>query len=317
MKIFFNRIARKEAYGGGSHFVTAMSDYLKEKGHEVVFHMTNKNSKQPIEDIDLIFLIDPRPGDIGYSINHAIAYKNQVNPKVKILHRVNECDARKNTDFMDNMLIETSSFTDKTIFISTWLKEYFIEKDFKNAKNSSVIYNGCNRGHFYPDKEKQKTDKIKIVTHHWSDNWMKGFDLYKFIDQEIVNDRFEFTYIGRYCKDYKPKNTKIISPLWGPHLGKELRKHDIYVTASRFEPCGMHHVEGAASGMPVIYYEDCGGINELCNNHGEMYKDFDDFKSKLEKIANDLTTYQKKINYDQLDIKNCCEKFYQEILEMF
>ena len=30
MKIFFNRIARKEAYGGGSHFVTAMSDYLKE-----------------------------------------------------------------------------------------------------------------------------------------------------------------------------------------------------------------------------------------------------------------------------------------------
>ena len=146
---------------------------------------------------------------------------------------------------------------------------------------------------------------------------MKGFDLYKFIDQEIVNDRFEFTYIGRYCKDYKPKNTKIISPLWGPHLGKELRKHDIYVTASRFEPCGMHHVEGAASGMPVIYYEDCGGINELCNNHGEMYKDFDDFKSKLEKIANDLTTYQKKINYDQLDIKNCCEKFYQEILEMF
>jgi len=315
MKIFFNRIKRKEAYGGGSHFVTSMVDYLEKKGHVVVFQMQEKDNV--IKDIDVIFLIDPRPGDIGYSINHAIAYKNQINKNVKIIHRVNECDARKNTSFMDEMLVETSKHTDKTVFISKWLKEYFIEKGFKNAKNSSVIYNGCNISHFFPMKNKKIKDKIKIVTHHWSDNWMKGFDLYKFIDQEVVDDQFEFTYIGRYCKDYKPTNTKLIDPLWGPELGAELRKHDIYVTASRFEPCGMHHVEGAASGMPIIYYKDCGGINELCKNHGEEYSNFDDFKLKLELIANNIEKYKNKINYENLDIEKCCEKFYQEILEMF
>ena len=128
MKIFFNRIVRNEAYGGGSQFVTSMVDYLKRQGHDVVFHLVDQDEQKVIKDIDVIFLIDPRPGDIGYSINHAIAYKKQINPKVKILHRVNECDARKNTDFIDKMLVETSMHTDKTVFISKWLKDYFVKK---------------------------------------------------------------------------------------------------------------------------------------------------------------------------------------------
>jgi len=317
LKIFFNRITRKEAYGGGSHFVTAMVEYLERKGHKVVFHLVDPKSHQVIKDIDVIFLIDPRPGDIGYSVNHVVAYKNQVNPKVKVLHRVNECDARKNTDFIDNILVETSKFTDKTVFISNWLKEYFIKKSFKNAINSNVIYNGCNLKHFFPRKSKKTTQKIKIVTHHWSDNWLKGFDLYKHIDENIVNSNYEFTYVGRYTKDYQPVNTRIVSPLWGPNLGSELRKHDIYVTASRFEPCGMHHIEGAASGLPVIYHRNCGGINEMCNLHGEEFNSLENFKSTLEKVSKNLESYKNKINMSQLNIELCCEKFYEEILGMF
>jgi len=315
MKIFFNRVPRYEAYGGGSHFVTSMVDYLRKMNCEIIFNLVD-NQKNVVKDVDLIFLIDPRPGDIGYSINHALDYKHNINPDVKILHRVNECDARKNTDFMDDLLIQTSNYTDKTIFISEWLKKYFFEKGFKNASNSKVIYNGCNLEHFYPEKDKKKNDKIKIVTHHWSDNWLKGFDLYKFIDQEVVGEKYEFTYIGRYNQDYQPKNTKVIDPLWGPELGKEIRKHDIYVTASRFEPCGMHHVEGAASGLPVIYYKDCGGINELCKNHGEEYQDFNEFVRKLDIVSNNIEEYRKKIDYNTLDIEYCCENFYNELLEM-
>jgi glycosyltransferase involved in cell wall biosynthesis len=315
VKIFFNRIPRKEPYGGGSHFVTEMSHYLSEKGHDVCFTLYEDNTKKIMTDIDVIFLIDPRPGDTGFSINHILEYKSKFNPSVKILHRVNECDKRKNTNFMDSLLIETSKFTTKTVFISQWLKEYFIEKGFRNAAGSPVIYNGCNTKYFYPENRKQN-NKIKIVTHHWSDNWMKGFDLYKFIDQEVVSEKYEFTYVGRYCKEYSPKNTNVIPPLYGPKLGEELRKHDIYVTASRFEPCGMHHIEGAASGMPVIFYKDSGGINEMCKNHGEEYNDFKDFKKKLETISNNIADYQKKINFEDLDIKKCCENFYIQILNM-
>lgn len=308
MKIFFNRVPRYEPYGGGSHFVTAMCEYLTSHGHNVVFHLE--------ENIDVIFMIDPRPGDIGYSINHILAYKNQF-PNVKILHRINECDSRKNTKGLDELLIASAERSDSVIFISEWLKKYFKSKGFD--KNCPVIYNGCKLDHFFPKREKSQGEKIKIVTHHWSDNWMKGFDLYKDIDLWLDGDakkEYEFTYIGRYCKEYEPKNTKLVEPLHGASLGEELRNHDIYVTASRFEPCGMHHIEGAASGMPVIYHKDTGGIVELCKNHGEIYESFPEFLNKLEMIKSDLDRYREKIKYDFLDINRCCESFYSEILRL-
>jgi len=307
-KIFFNRVPRTEPYGGGSHFVTCMVNYLEKHGHNVVFHLE--------EDIDLIFMIDPRPGDIGYSINHIHQYKTQ-NPKVKILHRINENDARKNTDFMDNVLLQSSLLADEVVFISNWLKDYFIGKGFN--KNYSVIYNGCNLNHFYPSKEKSKSNKIKLVTHHWSDNWLKGFDLYKKIDEYLIENpesNYEFTYVGRYNSSYSPKATNLVEPLYGKELGDELRKHDIYVTASRNEPCGMHHVEGAASGLPVIFHSGCGGINELCIKHGEEYSTFDEFFSILDFVSNNLSLYQNKIDYENLDIEKCCEKFYSKIKEL-
>ena len=107
-----------------------------------------------------------------------------------------------------------------------------------------------------------------------------------------------------------------MSPLHGADLGKELRKHDVYVTASRFEPCGMHHIEGAASGMPVIYHKDTGGIVELCKNHGEDYESFPEFLNKLKLIKENINDYKEKIKYDFLDINRCCKSFYDEILRL-
>ena len=302
MKILFNRLERHEPWGGGSSFVNAMCSLLREKDHEIVFSLEN--------NVDLIFMIDPRPGDTGISINEIIRYKI-VNPKTKILYRINECDARKNTAGMDNLLIQSTNHVDKVIFISEWLKEYFHKKGL-NVDDADVVYNGCDLNNFYPMVS--NTKKIKLVTHHWSDNWMKGFDLYKDIDEYMNNNsEFEFTYIGRYSNLYNPVNTRIVAPLYGKALGEELRKHDIYVTASRNEPCGMHHIEGAASGLPVIYHKNTGGIVEMCVNHGEEYETFENFLDCLDKIKTNLTVYKKKINRDHLDIKTCCENFYQHI----
>ena len=303
MKIFFNRLERYEPWGGGSSFVNSMCNFLRSKDCEVTFKLD--------KGIDLIFMIDPRPGDTGVSIHEIINYKIQ-NKNVKILHRINECDARKNTDFMDNLLIQCTQYVDKVIFISDWLKTYFKNKGL-DTTNASIVYNGCNLNNFYPGST-SKNKKIKLVTHHWSDNWMKGFDLYKSIDKYIEDNKdVEFTYVGRYSNLYIPKNTNIVKPLYGKELGEELRKHDIYVTASRNEPCGMHHIEGAASGLPVIYHKETGGIIEMCVNHGEEYETFEEFLDCVNKIRNNIDFYRKKINRDNLDIQQCCEKFYHHI----
>ena len=61
-----------------------------------------------------------------------------------------------------------------------------------------------------------KNGKIRLCTHHFSDNYLKGFHIYNKLD-EILPDypNIEFTYIGNYNKNYRPKNIKIISNAGG------------------------------------------------------------------------------------------------------
>ena len=191
----------------------------------------------------------------------------------------------KGTSEIDRLLLACMSISDGVVFISQWLKDYFSNLGFKGESN--VIYNGCDTNHFYPGAKKC-LEKPRLVTHHWSDNWMKGFDLYTQIDKYLIGNPsagFDFTYVGRYYKDYIPQKTTIISPLHGKELGDELRKYDVYVTASRWEPCGMHHIEGAACGMPTLYHSDSGGIRELCQNHGMEFTTFNDFYRVIEQCC--------------------------------
>jgi len=306
MKFSFNRKVVNGSWGGGNLFVKSMSEYLISMGHRVSFDLE--------DNIDIIFLIDPKSVDstFGYSVEDIIDY-GEKNPDTKIVHRINECDLRKGTNFIDSLLLQVNPIVDHTIFISRWLADYFLERGFD--REYSIVYNGCDSSHFYPKKfvEIDKSEPVKIVTHHWSDNWMKGFDIYKAIDHLNRTD-IEFTYIGRYNNQYQPSNTNLISPISGKILGDELRKHDLYVTASRFEPCGMHHIEGSSSGLPVLYHRDGGGINELCVNHGVEFFDIDTFLSGLLRIVDNYREYVESIDYDYLSSHRMCAEYYKEIM---
>ena len=71
---------------------------------------------------------------------------------------------------------------------------------------------------------------LKFVTHHWSDHWNKGFDIYKKLDQLINKKnsqyRLEFTYIGNLPNDLNLKNTIHIQPLSGLDLAAEIKCHE-------------------------------------------------------------------------------------------
>ena len=319
MKVFFNRVPKDQPWGGGNQFVIAMVHYLRSHGHEVTFQLE--------QGVDKIFMIDPRPGDIGYSVHHIKAYK-QMFPSTQVIHRVNECDQRKGTSGMDAIQLAAMKEADDVVFISAWLQKYYEARGFKGK--SHVVYNGCNLEHFRPEKRSPAVQeplslldpnpvlssaKVKVVTHHWSDNWLKGFDIYAEIDRYLQKnpEAFEFTYVGRYNGSYIPQVTTLVKPLHGLSLGAELRSHDVYVTASRWEPCGMHHIEGAASGLPVLYHAESGGINEKCAEHGLEFKDFQGFLKALDEVKNNLNMFQQRINYKTLDIGFCCEQFYHII----
>lgn len=305
MKVMFNRKIVDGPWGGGNLFVKEMSNFLIDMGHEVCFDFEDA--------IDTIFMVDPKNvgHDNGYSVDEIIEYGIKF-PNTEVIHRINECDQRKGTLFMDSLLMDANIIADHTIFISQWLADYFVNKGFD--RKYSVVYNGCNLSHFHPKVSFDRKDDtpIRLVTHHWSDNWMKGFDIYNALDQ-LNMPNIEFTYVGRYNNQYCPKNTKVISPLHGECLGQELRNHDIYVTASRFEPCGMHHIEGSASGLPVLYHRDGGGINELCKNHGVEFHDMDSFLVGLRVILENYDDYVSRIDTSYLSSHRMCGEYFNAL----
>lgn len=310
MKLLINRQAKRTPWGGGTHFVTLLSDYMTARGHTVVHGFSY--------GIDAILMIDPRPEDGINDVNKIKAYKI-LNPKVRIVHRINDTDIARGTNFLDQLNIESNlAVADHTVFISDWLQKYYVNRGFDASRSSTVITNGCDLSTFAPlEKTPLSERKLKIVTHHWSDNFNKGFDAYITLDKHLQTvDDIEFTYVGRYFKDYKPAKTRIVPPLYGKELAQEVANHDIYLTGARYEACGMHHVEGAACGLPVVYHSSGGGVNEMCSRYGVSYNDVDSLFGGIEKVKNELADYQKRVIEARPSLSSdiMCQK-YCELLE--
>ena len=307
-KIMFNRSVKRGPWGGGSHFITSFYEYLTQKGYDVVFSLEH--------GIDVIFMFDPRPSSGGDCVNSIYSYK-LMKPTTKIVQRINDTDIARPLDrpWRIKMLLDANQISDYTIFISKWVKDHYIEKGFDLKKPNSVIVNGCNSHWYYPSEKKSITlDNIKLITHHWSDNFMKGFDVYNFIDEFVsVNNSFSFTYMGRYNSQYVPKNTNMISPTYGPEVGDILRSNDVYVTGARFEACGMHHIEAARCGLPVLYHRDGGGVTEVCKNHGIEFSSLEDFQEKLEFLIDDYSNIRSSIDYDFLSSERCFSEYEKVI----
>lgn len=294
MKFLLNRAPVDGPWGGGNHFLIGFIQEAKRRGHAVTHKLE--------EGIDLIYLHDPRPDELGISINNAIEYKHH-NPGTTIVHRVNECDARKGTTGVDNLLSETSKYTDLTIFVSNWMQKHHVEKGW-NCKHQTVFLNGVNKENFFPRK-KIDNGKINIVTHHWSNNELKGFDVYNWLDMWIEkNEDYTFTYIGR--EQGKFSNTKVVQPLFGKDLGEELGKYDVYLSASRFDPGPNHVLESLACEIPTYTHSDGGGSVEF-SGKDHTYKNIDELETIL------LSKNFQKNKMQPRDWKECMSDLFNQL----
>ena len=154
-----------------------------------------------------------------------------------------------------------------------------------------------------------------MVTHHWGGNRMKGFDIYEMLDTMLMEEkwlgRIEFTYIGNLPSGFKFKNSRHIPPLSGDLLARELASHHVYLTGSINEPAGMHHIEGAMCGLPLIYRRS-GALPEYCDSFGIGF-DGEDFPDALRKLI---------FSYDNLSARmkhypHTAEKMCNEYIALF
>jgi glycosyltransferase involved in cell wall biosynthesis len=284
----------KGPWGGSSTFVSQLKAFLEYRGYEVCFNLDHS--------VDLIILIDPRKDLQGksYELEEIKNLKLQKND-LKVLHRINECDQRKATQFMDKLLADANELVDFTVFISEWLQKYHAERWFDKNKPHGTIYNGADSRFFHPigNAGYKGSEPFRLVTHHWSDNLMKGFPVYQEVDDLIHSGKLkdiELWVIGRWPKTIQWKSAITFPPTNGKDLADKLRKCHAYITASLWEPCGMHHVEGAQCGLPLLYHEDGGGIVEAGKKYGIGFRE--NVKEAILQMRDEYPLYRDRLFHE-------------------
>ena len=282
---------RHSAGGGGTKFVNYFSEKLVGRSS---FQFSFKNPP------DYVLMFDPRHLDFSGNWLSVEVLKELKSRSFdcKYIHRINDIGYPKNRpqEYVDGV-IKMGNLADKVVYVSQFVKEYY--KD-NISTESAVIPNGVDERIF--TKRDYSFDKIRLVTHHWSSDPMKGKALYDYIDSKIPAwGNVEFTYIGNPPKGSDFKNTNVIEALNSDDLAAELRKHTIYVSGSEHEPCGMHKLEGVSSGLPIIYNENSGD-SYLTADYGIGYLDAErDFEVCLKQMEQKHHFFYNKI-VDEFDL---------------
>lgn len=274
MKILFNRRPVFGPWGGGAKVLASIIEECENRNYQVFFDTDIKS----VKDIDILFCMDPRQNEF-LSFNDLIDYKQKFGSK--IVQRVGDLGTHGKPELLF-LVKQASNYSDVVIFPSFWAKNYANIK-----KESLVIQNAPNEKFYQLSINERHYGDLKCVSHHWSNNFMKGFEIYKSLDDALIEND-SFTFIGRKPDDVSFKN--YIEPLNLEQLLIELPKYNVYVTASKFEAGANHVLEAMALGLPILYHEDGGSINEYCAERGICYKNsndlFDILKNRKKEIEN-------------------------------
>jgi glycosyltransferase involved in cell wall biosynthesis len=127
--------------------------------------------------------------------------------------------------------------------------------------------------------------KIRLISTSWSDNPGKGASIYKWIEDHLDWNRFEYTFIGR--SPIRFDRIRTLPPMPSRPLSDELRTHDIYVTASRNDACSNALLEALACGLPALALRS-GGNPELVGRGGVLFDGTGDVVDKLDELTADL-----------------------------
>lgn len=202
-------------------------------------------------------------------------------------------------------------FADKTIFQS----QYSLEKHLAlgmEFRNPSVILNAADPEIFHPRGRVQfsSNQKIRLIASSWSDNPNKGASVYQWLDENLDWKRFEMTFVGR--SPVKFKNIRMIPAVDSYHMAELFRAHDIYITASKNDPCSNSLIEALTCGLPAIYLQS-GGHPEIVKQAGAGFEAAEQIPGLLEQITDQYAIFQSSIAVPS--IKEVSEQ-YLRVLEL-
>jgi glycosyltransferase involved in cell wall biosynthesis len=289
----------KPPFGGANQFMLALyKEFLRSKT-DIGLNRITKKTKYLLFNS---FIID---------YQELIKIKRNY-PKLHIIHRmdgpISLYRGQNNIDIDAELSDINMRVASRTIFQSQFSLQKHQEMglEFKNPviisnAADATIFNTSNR--ILPPNGKRK---IKIIASSWSDNPKKGGPTYKWLEDHLDWDKYEFTFVGRTKQKFE--KIRIVDACPSEELANLLKNHDIYITASQEDPCSNALIEALSCGLPVAFLNS-GGHPELVKEAGEAFINNEDILVALEKISKNYEHYQSKIQVDS--IENITEKYLQ------
>jgi glycosyltransferase involved in cell wall biosynthesis len=260
--------------GGGTQFLGALTKELESRGLSV--------------EIDRIS--GATPACLYNSFNFDFRrLRRFARPGCRMVHRVDGPIGvyRGFDDGTDRRIAEINAeLADATVFQSRFSLERHLELGLE-LRAPVVIPNAVDPAIFHPPERRESLDgrRVRLIATSWSDNPNKGAEIIAWLARNLDASRYELTFVGRSAVELE--RAQVVGPVAPPEVAELLRAHDLYVAASRNDPCSNALLEALACGLPAAYL-DSGGHPELVGDAGLPFSAPEELPHVLDRLAGEL-----------------------------
>jgi glycosyltransferase involved in cell wall biosynthesis len=166
-------------------------------------------------------------------------------------------------------------------------------------RNPVVVSNTVDAAIFHPPDawEPAAGRPLRVAASSWSLNPRKGADVLAWLDDNLDPSLATITFVGQLPQPYR--RIRHVGPLGSHGVAQLLREHDVYLAASRDDPCSNALLEALACGLPAAYLAS-GGHPELVGDAGVPFDSAEDVPDALLHLASDLDGYRSRISIPSL-----------------
>jgi glycosyltransferase involved in cell wall biosynthesis len=181
-----------------------------------------------------------------------------------------------------------------TVFQSRYSLEKHLELGLE-LTSPVVIRNAVDATIFHPPESRAPLSgrRLRVVATSWSDNPRKGADTLRWLDEHLDEERHELTFVGRTSVAFE--RARVVGPVASEPLAELLRAHDVYVAASRDDPCSNALLEALACGLPAAYLRS-GGHPELVGEGGIGFDQPEELPGVLDRLAAEIDERRREIH---------------------
>lgn len=288
MKIHILYDFKDSAWGGGNQFLNALKMALNENQLDTY--------TDDIEKADVVLF------NSHHQMDKVLRAKMAYPEKVFIQRMGSVFSLARGDNYLDRILIDiNNAVADGTIFQSEWNRRMYHAFGLPESENDNeaVIFNAPNEFFHKQKIEKKQRGKIKLITTGWSTGQIKGFDIYKYLDEHLDFNKYDFVFIGNSPIQFK--NIIALPTMKHRNIAVSLRRHgDIFITATQNDTCSNSLIEAIHCSLPVVA-RNSGGHPELVKDAGVLFEDETDVIAAIEEVSSNLSKYQVPLQLPTID----------------